>query len=127
MKILKITPGLFFILVLSYSGWAVYTNKHGATLGSFKTPEYRITVLHVPYHYSLVPVNTSLHFAGYIVTRISDAEGREIASFSICWDSFYPTKANLVESHPGFIKIDIDGLIVSCAIKPGEITWQTGK
>jgi hypothetical protein len=113
-------------LFFTYTGWIAYITTNGACISKIKTPRYTIAVLRMPHSFSyFTPVYGMRWFPGYVLIRISDTFGREITSYSVNWDSFYPERATATASRDDLITIDVEGQPITCQISIGEIRWST--
>lgn len=125
MKAIKILLALAVLASLLYVGKTAQITICGHVIERHETSKYVVDVRRIPYRFSLFTLLYGMQmFPGYVDLRVSDTFRREITSYSVNWDSFYPDSATISVSEDNVIRFDIIGYTVTCTIDGRGAQWS---
>lgn len=125
MKAIKILLVLVGLASLVYVGKTAQVTFRGHTIARHETSKYDVDVRRIPYRFSLFTLLYGMQmFPGYVELRVCDTVNREITSYSVNWDSFYPDSAAITVSGDNVIQFDIIGYTVTCTIDGRGAQWS---
>ena len=117
MKGIKILIVLAVIASLAFIGRTAQITISGQTIASTTTTKYVVDVRRIPYRFSFFTLLYGMRmFPGYVELRINDKFSREITSYSVNWDSFYPKDANITALTDDVVRVEMDGYVVTCEL-----------
>jgi len=124
---MKIFRRLLMIIVaafIAYTAWTVMLTFGGYRIGGLASTQYCAEVLRMPSRFSyLTPLYRPTMFPGYVKMKILTPYGREVSSYSVNWDSFYPSKAEISISPDNVATFSMDGFVTRCVIGPSGVVW----
>jgi hypothetical protein len=90
-----------------------------------ETNKYVVDVRRIPYRFSLFTLLYGMQtFPGYVELRVCDTFNRQITSYSVNWDSFYPDTATISVSEDNIMRFEIAGYTITCAIDGTGAKWS---
>lgn len=124
MKVIKILIALALVASLAFVGRTAQVTISGHTIARITTTKYVVDVRRIPYRFSLFTILYGMRmFPGYVELRISDTFNRELTSYSVNWDSFYPKGANITISDDA-VSFEMDGYTASCELDRHGARWN---
>ena len=105
---------------LAYAGWTTWRSVTGHLIASLHASPYTVEVRRRPFEFSLLNPAHGHLFPGYVSIELFDEFGRELSSYSVNWDSFYPDAASIEKSSRDEVIVRLDGAPagISCHFGP---------